>query len=235
MMNKLRYDGQWTNRPRDIANLAAYTAREMERPLNWQVVDITHEPCDWRGFADPLHRQATKRQVQPTRSSPSSANFVDNGGILFTHADLGSEEFNRFAADLSKSYSPSSPLRDLPRITRFTRLITPSPRRASAGREQRRATAYGPQPDGSLPVRGRSARPSAARKRSSSARTSISTRPARSASATGSTRPSFPNRPKRRCGTMRWRLKYAGNLNPEPAPGRGFHASFTGRRGRSSM
>ena len=30
IMNKLRYDGYWANRPRDVANLATYASREME-------------------------------------------------------------------------------------------------------------------------------------------------------------------------------------------------------------
>src|SRR5262249_42701995 len=46
-MNKLHYDGPWANRPRDIANLANFSAKELERPLNWQVVDLRREPWDW--------------------------------------------------------------------------------------------------------------------------------------------------------------------------------------------
>src|SRR5207248_1451354 len=33
MMNKLRFEEFWTNRPRDAANLANYAGRELERPL----------------------------------------------------------------------------------------------------------------------------------------------------------------------------------------------------------
>ena len=47
LMNKLRFDGHWANRPRDVANLARYASRALERPLNWQVVDLKHEWHDW--------------------------------------------------------------------------------------------------------------------------------------------------------------------------------------------
>ena len=47
MMNKLRFDGMWSNRPREVANVANFMSRELERPLNWQVVDITRTPADW--------------------------------------------------------------------------------------------------------------------------------------------------------------------------------------------
>src|SRR5207253_2461106 len=33
MMNKLRFADFWTNRPRDIANLASFTSKELERPV----------------------------------------------------------------------------------------------------------------------------------------------------------------------------------------------------------
>ena len=47
LMNKLRYDGPWANRPRDLANLARFGTRELERPLNWQVVNLRRDYHDW--------------------------------------------------------------------------------------------------------------------------------------------------------------------------------------------
>ena len=46
-MNKLRFEKFWTNRPRDIANLARFASRELERPLNWQVVTLERDWNDW--------------------------------------------------------------------------------------------------------------------------------------------------------------------------------------------
>ena len=69
LMNKLRRKGgrpakcpaTGANRPRDAANLARYAGRNLERPLNWQVVRST---VDWRRvdrLADPgsFHRHKT--------------------------------------------------------------------------------------------------------------------------------------------------------------------------------
>ena len=47
LMNKLRYDGDWANRPRDVANLARFASSELERPLNWQVVPLDRDWVDW--------------------------------------------------------------------------------------------------------------------------------------------------------------------------------------------
>ena len=49
MMTKLKFDKYWDNRPRDVANLAKFAGRELERPLNWQVVSIDH---DWPDYFD---------------------------------------------------------------------------------------------------------------------------------------------------------------------------------------
>jgi hypothetical protein len=46
-MNKLRFDGFWANRPRDIANLAHYASTVLERPINWQVVSFKSDWTDW--------------------------------------------------------------------------------------------------------------------------------------------------------------------------------------------
>src|SRR5207248_8214444 len=47
LMNKLRFDGYWANRPRDLANLARFAGKQLERPLNWQVVPLDNDYTDW--------------------------------------------------------------------------------------------------------------------------------------------------------------------------------------------
>ncbi|HEX2971067.1 MAG TPA: hypothetical protein VHP11_01970, partial [Tepidisphaeraceae bacterium] len=47
LMNKVRFDGYWANRPRDVANLTRFASRELERPLNWQVVPLHRDWTDW--------------------------------------------------------------------------------------------------------------------------------------------------------------------------------------------
>ena len=47
LMNKLRFEGSWSNRPRDLANLTVYASNELERPFNWQVVSLNSDWTDW--------------------------------------------------------------------------------------------------------------------------------------------------------------------------------------------
>ncbi|HEX2973595.1 MAG TPA: DUF4159 domain-containing protein, partial [Tepidisphaeraceae bacterium] len=113
MMNKLRFDGAWCNRPRELANLSKFAGRELERPLNWQVVSFQREWSDWMDspilyIASHQAPKFTEEQYQQLRG------FAQAGGLIFTHADAGSASFNAFAFQLAKKLFPDYELTNLP-------------------------------------------------------------------------------------------------------------------------
>ncbi|MGE5611263.1 MAG: DUF4159 domain-containing protein [Bacillota bacterium] len=113
MMNKLRFDGSWCNRPRELANLSKFTGRELERQLNWQVVSFQREWHDWMDapilyIASHQAPKFTEEQYQQLRS------FVQAGGLIFTHADAGSSQFNAFAIQLARKLFPDYEMANLP-------------------------------------------------------------------------------------------------------------------------
>jgi hypothetical protein len=112
-MNKLRFDGFWANRPRDISNLCRYASTETERPLNWQVVSLATGWNDW--MDSPVlfisSHQAIKFQNEDYDKLRA---FAENGGLIFTHSDGASEPFNHFVADLGRHLFPDDLLQDLP-------------------------------------------------------------------------------------------------------------------------
>ena len=107
LMNKLRFDGDakspgfWANRPRDEANLARMIGKRLERPLNWQVVNVT---TPWEEWLDGPILSISSHV--PYKFSPEELakirNYVQAGGILYTQSDGGSPQFDRFARDLAK-------------------------------------------------------------------------------------------------------------------------------------
>jgi hypothetical protein len=114
LMNKLRFDGYWANRSRDIANLSRFAGKELERPLNWQVVSLKRSWTDWTD--SPVLYLASHREVALTdEDCDKIRHFVESGGLLFTHADGGTPEFNQFALALSKKLFPNYEMQDLPR------------------------------------------------------------------------------------------------------------------------
>src|SRR5207248_6088951 len=105
MVNKLRYDGNWANHQRDAANLARYASYAMEHPVNWQIATLTQPWAAWMeapilyiaGDVPPNFGPADYERLR---------SYVDNGGLIFTHADFGSESFNAFAHDLAAKLFP---------------------------------------------------------------------------------------------------------------------------------
>jgi hypothetical protein len=112
LMNKLRFDGDWAFRPRDVANLAHFASKELERPLNWQVVGLDRSALEWSDC--PVLYIASPEA--PTFSDEDVAklhDFTEAGGLLFTQSIRGSDDFDRFAADLARRMYPSLSLAPL--------------------------------------------------------------------------------------------------------------------------
>jgi hypothetical protein len=122
LMNKLRFEkggatgeipGYWGNRPRDIANLARYAGKQLERPLNWQVVSLDVDWWDW--MDSPILSIASHKAPYFTDEDfEKFRQFTDAGGMLFLQADGDSQEFDAFARTMAKRLFPKYALTDLP-------------------------------------------------------------------------------------------------------------------------
>jgi hypothetical protein len=113
LMNKLRFDGFWANRPRDLANLSRYASKEMETPVNWQVVPLSHNWTDWTDC--PILYIASHKP--PALTDPDYDNirsFIQSGGLLFTQSDGDDPEFTKFVAEMSSKLFPTYEMSDLP-------------------------------------------------------------------------------------------------------------------------
>lgn len=114
LMNKVRFGGYWANRPRDAANLTRFAARALERELNWQVVPL-RPPGGWTDWLDSpiLYIASHKTPALVEADYDNLRQFVDAGGLLFTHADGDSAAFNQFAADLAAKLFEKYEMADL--------------------------------------------------------------------------------------------------------------------------
>jgi hypothetical protein len=124
VMNKLRFEragelgeerGYWANRPRDAANLARYAGRQLERPLNWQVVGIDRPWQDW--LDSPILSIASHTAPFLTDAQCDKLrDYVESGGMLYLQADGDNPApFDAFARHLARRLFPQYPLAELPR------------------------------------------------------------------------------------------------------------------------
>jgi hypothetical protein len=113
VMNKLRFDGFWANRPRDLSNFSRYASEEMETPVNWQVIPIDHDWTDWTD--SPILYIASHKAPSLTDANYDNIrSFIQSGGLLFTQSDGGDPEFDRFVGEMAKKLFPNYPLTDIP-------------------------------------------------------------------------------------------------------------------------
>jgi len=131
LMNKLRFDKFWANRPRDVANLARFASHELERQLNWQVVSADRPWQDW--FDCPVLYIASHQPPKLTDAAYTNLRgFVNAGGLIFTQSDANSMQFNAWVEELARKICPDYELMNLPPthplFTSFAKAKVPLPR-----------------------------------------------------------------------------------------------------------
>jgi hypothetical protein len=123
LFNKLKYSvvnannkpvpAAWDQRPRDVANLTRMIGRQIESQLNWQVVslgqdqrDLNDAPILYMSGSAPPKLSATDRNQIKT--------FIENGGLVFGHADGSSLAFTDGFRKLGEAMFPGRTFAVLP-------------------------------------------------------------------------------------------------------------------------
>jgi len=102
MMNKLEYivdtagdkprPPTWNQRPRDVANIARWTGRQIEKDLNWQIVNLDVPVEEFHDA--PILYISGKDSLQFTREQEAKLkDFVEGGGLILGNADCASKSF----------------------------------------------------------------------------------------------------------------------------------------------
>jgi len=114
LMTKLKFEKYWDNRPQDVANLAKFATRQLERQINWQVVGIEHTWDEW--FDSPVVYIASHQAPKVSdRDFNELQKFVMAGGLIFTHADGSSANFDQWVVnDLATKIAPGRRMTPIP-------------------------------------------------------------------------------------------------------------------------
>ncbi len=123
VMNKLEYDkadgdkrvdANWNERPRDVANLTHWIAKQNERDLNWQIVNLKVSVDDLHD-APILYISGNQPLSFLPEEEAKLRQFVQQGGIIFGHADCGSDNFSKSFRELGTKLFPTYEFRELPK------------------------------------------------------------------------------------------------------------------------
>jgi hypothetical protein len=96
-INKLQYDidgkeGPWNQRPRDAANAVKYMMKQMERDLNWQIVNL--EIAAEELHDSPILYISGSATLKFTDAEEAKLReFAEQGGLILGHADCSNENF----------------------------------------------------------------------------------------------------------------------------------------------
>ena len=112
--NKLEFDGDWNNRPRDMAGLTRWMSDSFERTLNWQIVNLKVPTEEWHdapilylsGSQDP---NMTDEQVAKLRR------YVWQGGTILSVTECGGSGFRKGIRSVYQRMLPEMKLRPMRR------------------------------------------------------------------------------------------------------------------------
>jgi hypothetical protein len=103
----------WNQRPRDVANLARWTGRQVERELNWQIVNLDG-PVDDFHDAPILYIAGNQKLELGDEQMTKIKLFVEQGGLVLGHADCSSENFVNGFKEMAGKMFPSYEFAPLP-------------------------------------------------------------------------------------------------------------------------
>jgi hypothetical protein len=89
LFNKLEYDGDWNNRPRDLANATRWLSRTFENTLAWQIITLKAPVKEWHD--SPILYVSGSRPPQfDDEDLDKLREFVWQGGTIFSVAECNS-------------------------------------------------------------------------------------------------------------------------------------------------
>jgi hypothetical protein len=114
LFNKLEFDGDWNNRPRDMASLTRWISNSFEKTVNWQIINLRTDVTEWHD-APILYISGAKA---PKFTDPDIAKlreFVWQGGTIFSATECGGTLFRKGMLDAYRKMFPTYEMVPLPK------------------------------------------------------------------------------------------------------------------------
>jgi hypothetical protein len=119
IFNKLQYEangkeGNWNERPRDIANLTHWISKQTERDLNWQIVNLSGS-ADELLDAPVLYLSGNQALKFTPAEEAKLRQYVEEGGLIIGNPDCGSTAFSESFRKLGTHLFHMYEFHELPR------------------------------------------------------------------------------------------------------------------------
>jgi hypothetical protein len=106
-------EGNWNQRPRDVANLSKWMSHQVERELHWQIVTLGGQAEDLHD-APILFISGNQALSFAPAEEQKLRQFVEQGGLVLGHADCSNATFATSFKKLATKLFPTYEFRDLP-------------------------------------------------------------------------------------------------------------------------
>ncbi|MCY2931127.1 MAG: DUF4159 domain-containing protein [Planctomycetota bacterium] len=114
IFSKLKYDGDWDNRPRDLAMLTRWMMSEIfENEAFWQIVNMKIPPSDWHD-APAMVIAGSKAPTFGKDDLDKLRTYVNQGGAIFSITECDGTAFDRGMRETYAKLFPDYEIKEAP-------------------------------------------------------------------------------------------------------------------------
>jgi len=106
LFNKLQFNGDWNNRPRDLACVTRWISANFESTVNWQIINTSVPVNEWHD-APILYISGSKAPKFTEADLAAIRTFVHQGGTIFSVAECRGGGFTEGMYDAYRKMFPN--------------------------------------------------------------------------------------------------------------------------------